>query len=135
MKAIFDSNVLISALTARQVSTPQLALERCEELGTRPLVTAKAMEEVERILAGKFKLAPKLLQSVLAGLRGSVEVLEAVPELDWDLPDPDDAHLFDAAVFMGADCIVTGDKALWTVKTPNSAFKVISPRVFIESYP
>lgn len=134
MKALFDANVLISALTAQQVSVPQLALERCEELGARPYVSARAFDEVRRILDKKFKLDAARLKAVMAGLRASVELVEDAPELDWQLPDPDDAHLFDAALYIGADCIVTGDKALWTVIVPGSSLKVISPRVFLEGF-
>jgi predicted nucleic acid-binding protein len=92
------------------------------------------LAEVGRILGGKFKLPPAKLRTVLIELEGSVETVQGAPELAWQLPDPDDAHLFDAAVFIGADCIVTGDKALWTVQVPGIRLKVISPRIFLESY-
>lgn len=134
MRAIFDANVLISALTAKQLSVPQLALEHCEGLGARPYVTPQVLAEVGRILRDKFKLPAPKLRAVLLGLEASVESIVGAPELEWQLPDPDDAHLFDAAVFIGADCIVTGDKALWTVRVPGTHLKVISPRIFLESY-
>ncbi len=134
MKVLFDANVLVSMLVAEKASAPQMALEHCGTLKAEVFVTATALEEVERVLRKKFRMDEPRIGALLQGIRESIEVVADAPELGWQLPDPDDAHLFDAAIYVGADCIITGDKALWTVKVTGSDLKVMSPRSFLESY-
>jgi putative PIN family toxin of toxin-antitoxin system len=134
LKVLFDANVLVSILIAESASVPQLALEHCGTLKAEVLVTTTALDEVQRTLRKKFRMDESRVSALLKGIREAVEVVADAPDLGLQLPDPDDAHLFDAAVFADVDILITGDKALWSVKVPGCRLKVMSPRLFIESH-
>jgi predicted nucleic acid-binding protein len=132
LKVLFDANVLLSALTTRSLSVPLLALESCEQRGERPYTTKTALAEVRRHLLGKFKVPAQDADRALDRLASAMSIVTGAPELPWSLPDPDDAHLFDAAVFIDADLIVTGDKALQGLRFPGLKTRVLSPRAYLD---
>lgn len=111
MKAILDTNVLISAY-AFPGGTPEavyrLALEGRLEIGTSRTLLA----EFGRVLGGKFGWLPDRVQAAVAQLMRIAVVVEPSEAVQVVTADPADDRVLEAARAFGADVIVSGDRHL-----------------------
>jgi hypothetical protein len=127
---VLDTNVLLSGLRAER--SPPAAILDAWRGGRFLLVTsAEQIEEFKR--AARYpKLRPYLprraLGRVVNELRGAEVLLERLRRAG-DSPDPGDDYLLSMAIASGADLLVTGDKALLSLKRIG-ATAVVSPRRF-----
>lgn len=110
MRAVFDANVLLSAVLWR--GTPYLCLA-CVEAGLADLVSSDpVLSEVDRNLLGKFGLSPEDTAAALRHLRASTEVIAIEGRHGWIPADPTDDKVVETALLGGVDVIVSGDHHL-----------------------
>lgn len=114
MRIALDTNVLLAAFVARGLCADLLALLIQRQLaGTvHVFVSRQVLAEFRRHLKGKFNAAPGEIAAALAVLETFESGAAKAAIDDSAIPDPDDAPILAAAVAFGAECFVTGDKAL-----------------------
>jgi len=116
MKAVLDTNVLISAFT--KPSGQLIALwQAAEERRFQLLISPAIVSEVAEKLRDKFGWdAPRIIrQAKLMARTGKV----VVPRIALDViqDDPDDNRILECAIAGHADVIVSGDRHLRRLKS------------------
>ena len=112
MKALFDTNVLISAFTTRGLSADLFRLVVAEH----ELLTGDVnLTEFRRVLRERFKVPPAEIALVEDQLRAHTIVARPPTPSDLRLRDPDEAWVLASALAGGAELLVTGDKDLLSV--------------------
>lgn len=112
MRVFLDTNVLASALGTRG-----LCAEVFEAIiDDHILLTSEAvLVELDRALAGKFRLPRSTISAYLQLLRQQAQVMAAAGAPIRTIRDPVDGAIVACAVAAGANVFVTGDKALLDV--------------------
>jgi putative PIN family toxin of toxin-antitoxin system len=125
MKAILDTNVLISAYVFPG-GTPEavyrLALEGRLEIGTSRTLLA----ELGRVLGQKFGWTADRVEAAVAQVARIAMVVEPSEAFQVVIADPADDRVLEAAHAFGADVIVSGDRHLLDLGTW-SGIEIISP--------
>ena len=129
MKAILDTNVLISAYVFPG-DTPEavyrLALEGRLEIGTsRTLLAAFG-----RVLGQKFGWIPDRVEAAVAQVARIAAIVEPGVAVEVIGADPADDRVLEAARAFDADVIVSGDRHLLDLRTWGE-IEIISPAEFI----
>lgn len=111
MKAIFDTNVLISAFNFPG-SVPEDAFRLCLN-GRIELATSTALlAEFGRILTGKFGWATDRTERAVAQIARLATVVDPTEHVVAIAADPDDDRVLEAAAEASADVICSGDRHL-----------------------
>lgn len=124
MKIFLDTNVLISAFTARGL---------CEDLfrylmATHEIMTGEVnLQELRRILTTRFHASSAQVEFVESQLRDQTIVPTPAARSTIDLRDPDDGWVLASAEEGEAEILVTGDRDLLAV-AEQSAVPILSPR-------
>ena len=129
MKAILDTNVLISAYVfpgGKPETVYRLALEGRLEIGTSLALLA----EFGRVLGQKFGWVPDQVEAAVAQVARIAVVVEPNETIHVIKADPADDRVLEAARAFGADMIVSGDRHLLDLGTW-SEIEVLSPAEFI----
>jgi len=129
MKAILDTNVLISAYVfpgGRPEAVYRLALEGRLEIGTSRTLLA----ELGRVLGQKFGWIPDRVEAAVAQMTRIAAVVEPSEVVQVIRADPLDDRVLEAARAFDADVIVSGDRHLLDLGTW-SEIEIISPAEFI----
>jgi len=129
MKIFTDTNVLVSAFTARGLCADLLEVI----LADHQLMTGEfVLQELERVLITKLKVPQNKVSKTLVFLRK--HHVEAVPEEPSNIKvrDEDDRWVLESALKAEADILVTGDKDLLILSKDITQIKIISPRGFWE---
>jgi len=129
MKAILDTNVLISAYVfpgGKPEAVYRLALEGHLEIGTSRTLLA----EFGRVLGQKFGWIPDRVEAAVAQMTRIAAVVEPGEVVKFVSADPADDRVLEAARAFGADVIVSGDRHLLDLGTW-SQIEVLSPAEFI----
>ena len=124
MKVFFDTNVLISAFTARGLCADLMRIVLAEhELQTG----AVNLTELRRVLRDRFKAPASNIDVVEALLRDHTIVPKpkVVPAIR--IRDADDAWVLASAIAGEADMLVSGDQDLLSV-AKSSPVPILSPR-------
>jgi len=132
MKAILDTNVLISAYVfpgGKPEAVYRLALEGRLEIGT----SLPLLAELGRVLGQKFGWTPDRVEAAVAQMTRVASVVEPVETVQVVIADPADDRVLEAARAFGADVIVSGDRHLLDLGTW-SDIQIISPAVFIDRW-
>ena len=109
MRIFLDTNVLASALGTRGLCAELLEAI----LGGHELLTSEpVLLELERTLAGKFRLPKSTTKGYLDLVRTNSEVIATAGAPVAVIEDSADAAIVASAVAGKADVFVTGDKAL-----------------------
>lgn len=128
MKVFLDTNVLASALATRGLCAElfESVLTGHELLASRELLT-----ELRRILTTKLRIDVETADAFIALIEANARIPPTPADLPKGIPDPDDAPLIASALAGGAECFVTGDKALLELGDV-ADMPVLSPRRFWE---
>lgn len=129
MKIFADTNVLVSAFTARGLCADLLEVI----LTDHQLMTGEVvLEELERVLTKKLKIPDSKVSNVVKFLRNFH--VEPVPDKPSEIKvrDEDDRWMLESAIRSKADILVTGDKDLLDISKKVSQLRIISPRGFWE---
>ncbi len=126
MRVFLDTNVLASGLATRGLCAELLETV----LGEHELLTCEAvLQELQRVLADKFRLPKPVIAGYLGVLRAEGRIVAATGLPAITLSDPDDAPIVACAVAAKADAFVTGDKALLDLIAVGGV-PMLSPRQF-----
>ena len=131
MRIALDTNVLISAYTARGLSSDVFRLILAEHELVLP---AAVLIDFERILKSKFGVPARFVQEFIEEL-SLHEVIETPPIESYleVIRDPDDRLIVAAAMIGNAKTLITGDKDILDVRDQLADMTVQTPREFWES--
>ena len=124
MRIFLDTNVLVSALTARGLCADLVrAILTDHELLTGEVNLA----ELRRVLGGRFKASGAQRQAVERWLRQEAVVPKPRKPSAPAIRDPDDRWVLASAMEGGADLLVTGDKDLLSM-ADQAPLPIVDPR-------
>ncbi len=124
MKVFFDTNVLVSAYTARGLSADLFRLVLTEH----ELLTGEVnLLEFRRVLGQRFKVPEPEVDQAERELREHTIISKPGAPLDLQIRDPDDTWVLASAVRGQADVLVTGDRDLLDV-AESSPIPILTPR-------
>jgi len=129
MKIFADTNVLVSAFTARGLCADLLEII----LADHQLMTGEfVLQELQRVLTTKLKVPERKVSEVLQFLRN--HHIEPIPDKPSEVKvrDEDDRWVLESAIRAEADILVTGDKDLVAISKQVSQLKIVTPRKFWE---
>ncbi len=129
MKAILDTNVLISAYVfpgGKPETVYRLALEGRLEIGT----SLPLLAEFGRVLGLKFDWTPDRVEAAVAQMLRIALVVEPIETVQVVAADPADDRVLEAGSAFGADVIVSSDRHLLDIGAW-SDIEIISPAEFI----
>lgn len=127
MKIFIDTNVLVSAFTARGLCADLMNII----LADHTLMTGEfVLTELHRVLYKKLKVPEKNIREILIFLHH--HHVEAMPESPSEIPirDHDDRWVLESALRANADVLVTGDKDLLNVSNQVLELRIMAPREF-----
>lgn len=133
MKIFLDSNVWVSAFTARGLCSDlvRFLLRRHGRGTVEVLLGEPVREEIFCILLERFHAA----ESDLVHVRVAMDIARNIPASNTDpsadIPDPNDVPIVACALAAHADLFVTGDKALLDMKSVEG-MSIVSPRQMYE---
>ena len=129
MKIFADTNVLVSAFTARGLCADLLEVI----LADHQLMTGEfILLKLQRVLVQKLKIPERKALEVIQFLRKyHIEPMPKEPSRII-VRDEDDRWVLESAIRAKADILVTGDKDLLIISKKVSQLKIISPRGFWE---
>lgn len=124
MKVFFDTNVLISAYTARGLSADLFRLV----LSEHEVLTGEVnLHEFRRVLRQRFRVPTSDVARAEAELRDQTIVPKPDAPLDVAIRDDDDQWVLASAVAGPADVLVTGDRDLLDV-AETAPLPILNPR-------
>lgn len=124
MRIFLDTNVLVSAYTARGICADLMR----HILAEHELLTGEVnIAELRRVLRDRFRASAALSDSVEAELRDQVVVPKPLKPSLLPVRDPDDRWVLASAVAGKADLLVTGDQDLLEVAA-QAPVAIVNPR-------
>ena len=129
MKIFADTNVLVSAFTARGLCADLLEVI----LADHQLMTGEyVLSELERVLSTKLNVPEQKVLATVQFLHK--HYIEPIPEStsEYKIKDEDDRWVLESAIRAKADFLVTGDRDLLDISKKVKELKIISPRGFWE---
>ena len=124
MKVFFDTNVLVSAYAARGISADLVRYVLVEH----ELLTGEVnLEELSRVLGGRFGVPAERLDAIESELRAETIVPRPAEPAEIPVGDPDDRWVLASALASDADLLVTGDRDLLAVADQVS-IPIVDPR-------
>lgn len=124
MKVFLDTNVLVSAYTARGICADLLRYILAEH----ELLTGEVnLVELRHVLRNRFHASPELIAAVEAELRDETIVPKPAKPSPLPIRDPDDRWVLASAVDGHADLLVTGDQDLLAV-AHQAPLVIVDPR-------
>ena len=129
MKAVLDTNVLVSALLYQ--GTPHRILLAAEQGLYELVISEEMLRELERVLLQKFRLASEETQEAIQMLRAIGTKIEIEEPETIVAEDPDDDKFLAAALASGAPFLVSGDKHLLRLRAYTKV-QIVTAREFLE---
>lgn len=124
MKVFLDTNVLVSAYTARGICADLLRYILAEH----ELLTGEVnLVELRHVLRDRFHAPPELIATVEAELRDETIVPKPAKPSPLPIRDLDDRWVLASAVDGQADLLVTGDQDLLAVAS-QASLAIVDPR-------
>lgn len=132
IKAVYDTNVIVSALLSSE-GTPAILLDLAMRQEITLFVSEEILQEYEGVLLRpKFGFSEKLIKRFTRLLKTKSKVVKP-RHLGLHLSDPGDDKFLECALAGKVNYLVTGN----TRHFPTPAYKgiqIISPREFWEAY-
>ena len=125
MKVFLDTNVLVSALTARGLCADLFRHLLAEH---EVLVGEVNLVEFRRVLRDRFDAAPEQIESAEALLRDQTVITKPRAASPVRVRDQEDEWVLASALAGGAAMLVTGDKDLLAV-AEDAPLPILTPRV------
>lgn len=129
MKAVFDTNILISAVFWR--GSPYRCLLAAQAGLVNLYLSPPILAELVRVLQVKFQLPLEQIEEVVAVVRGAASVVEITGTVHVVSDDPSDDKFVETAQIAGVDYLVSGDHHLLTCHAIGDA-RVVTARVFLD---
>jgi len=131
MRIVLDTNVLMSGIffggapgnILHAWQAGQISLAVSPEIIEEYIATAE-------VLSARYESIP--LEPILALIVKHSELWQSPPFAEQVCSDPDDDKFLACALASGADCVVSGDKALRRV-SGFRCIRVLSPRQFVDT--
>jgi len=127
MKIFTDTNVLVSAFTARGLCADLFEII----LADHTLMTGEfVLNELDRVLLKKLKIPERKVSDTIQLLRRyHVEPVPDEPST-LNVRDEDDKWVLQSAIKANANILITGDKDLLVESESVQQLRIISPRDF-----
>ncbi len=129
MKAVFDTNIFVSAL-AIPGNQAERAIDLVIDVRVNLCISKEIIHEVLGVLAQKFSKSPEELSRTAVFLFELAELVAPRKKLEI-LNDKPDNRILECAVTGHADIIVTGDRAMLKLKTYQE-IRTLSLRQFLD---
>jgi putative PIN family toxin of toxin-antitoxin system len=124
VKVFFDTNVLVSAYTARGICANLLRYILAEH----EFLTGEVnLMELRYVLRDRFRTSPALIATVEAELRDEHIAPKPMKPSPLTIRDPDDRWVLASAVDGQADLLVTGDQDLLAI-ADRAPLAIVDPR-------
>jgi uncharacterized protein len=128
MRAVLDTNVLISALNYGGI--PEQLLDLSTDEAFVLCLSTTIVEETKRILQDRFRWPEARIETVLEPILSRGDIVEPTTVVTVSR-DPDDDHILACATEAHADVIVSGDNDL--VELANfQGISILTPRQFLD---
>ena len=124
MRVVLDTNVILAAFATHGLCESVLE----QTLAAHELVLSEhILREVERHLAGKFRMPEARAREIVRFLRGHAEMVEPAAVPGRTVKDRTDLPVLGTATAGGCDLLVTGDAELLGLGSIGG-IPVVSPR-------
>ena len=131
MRIVLDTNVLMSGIFFG--GAPGNILHAWQAGQITLAVSPEIIEEyiaTAEVLSARYESIP--LEPILALIAKHSELWQSPPFAEQVSSDPDDDKFLACALASGAECVVSGDKALRRVSGYRN-IRVLSPRQFVDT--
>lgn len=107
--AVFDTNVLVSALLSRNAESPTVAVvDLILDRIIIPLYNEEILNEYNEVLGrSKFAFSRAMIDAVLAAIQSGIAT-DRTPA-GWDFPDEDDIVFYEVALSVDEAYLITGN--------------------------
>jgi putative PIN family toxin of toxin-antitoxin system len=129
LKAVFDTNIFVSAL-AIPGGQAERAIDLVIDARVQLCISKEIIHEVLGVLAGKFSKGPEELARTAVFLSELAELVIPRKKLTV-LDDEPDNRILECAAAGHADIIVTGDRAMLDLKRYQE-IRILSLRQFLD---
>ena len=130
--AVFDTNVLVSALLSRNTASPTVALlDHILNRTIVPIYNEEILNEYREVLhRDKFKFTTDKIDAVLAAISSGMTVERT--SANWNFPDEEDIVFYEVALSIDDAYLITGNirhfPPVSKVVTPAEMLEIISKR-------
>lgn len=131
--AVFDTNVLVSALLSRNAVSPTVALlDHILDQTIIPVYNEEILNEYNEVLhRSKFSFASEQINAVLAAIRSGIAA-DRTPA-KWNFPDEEDIVFYEVALSVDKAYLITGNTRHFPpvskVVTPAEMMRIIKGNV------
>jgi putative PIN family toxin of toxin-antitoxin system len=129
VKAVFDTNILISAIFWR--GSPYRCLLAAQAGLVDLYVSPPILAELVRVLQAKFQLPTGQIDQAVAIVRGAARVVEITGTVQVVPDGPSDDKFVETAQIAGVDYLVSGDQHLLACRSTGEV-RVVTARVFLD---
>ena len=129
MKAVFDTNILVSATLWR--GSPYRCLLAAQAGLVELFVSPSILSEFTRVLQVKFHLSPGQVAEAQAVVEGAATLVEIAGTLRVVPDDPEDDKFIETAQIARADYVVTGDHHLLKLGLQGNP-QIVNARAFLD---
>jgi putative PIN family toxin of toxin-antitoxin system len=130
MRIVLDTNVLLAGLATRGIC--EAVVDQCLTSVAHTLVLSPyILDEFHKHFTGKFGVPPEKSRATLEMLRNHAEIVEPAAVSADACRDPDDLPVLGTLIAANADCLVTGDADLLSLKQYEGR-PILSPRQLYE---
>jgi putative PIN family toxin of toxin-antitoxin system len=128
MKAVLDTNIIISALFWG--GAPRRIVDLAAERRFQAVTCPELLQELAAVLSDDFGVPRERVAMVVRDVVSYSEVTIIASPATVPLRDPNDYPVVACAIGAGADFIITGDHDLLSLKETHGV-RVVSPRTFL----
>jgi putative PIN family toxin of toxin-antitoxin system len=114
VKLFLDTNILISAFVTRGATFE--VVKACIQKGHTLYVSGYVLKELKKVLTQKFKFTKSEIAEIVTAIKLATQNAPNASLKTRVSRDKKDDPILASAVKIAADCIITGDKDLLTLK-------------------